>query len=137
MVGTFVAALGEALRIWAAGHLEKGREVTASGPYGLTRHPLYVGSVVIGVGLAIASASLPITVLILAYLAITLTAAIRTEEAHLTEKFGEQYPNYRVGRVVTEARRFSLARAIRNREYRAVTGLLIAIIVLTIKAAFG
>ena len=39
---------GEALRIWAAGHLEKGREVTASGPYRWTRHPLYLGSTIIG-----------------------------------------------------------------------------------------
>ena len=35
---------GEAIRVWAAGHLEKGREVTTSGPYRWTRHPLYVGS---------------------------------------------------------------------------------------------
>jgi hypothetical protein len=33
MAGAIVAVAGEALRIWAAGHLEKGREVTASGPY--------------------------------------------------------------------------------------------------------
>ena len=42
--------VGEALRIWAAGHLEKGREVTASGPYRLTRHPLYLGSSIIASG---------------------------------------------------------------------------------------
>ncbi len=43
-VGGFVAVMGEAIRIWAAGHLEKGREVTTSGPYAFSRHPLYVGS---------------------------------------------------------------------------------------------
>ena len=48
-------ALGEALRIWAAGHLDKAREVTASGPYRWFAHPLYVGSSVMGVGLAVAS----------------------------------------------------------------------------------
>jgi protein-S-isoprenylcysteine O-methyltransferase Ste14 len=133
-IGAFVAAVGEALRVWAAGHLEKGREVTASGPYALTRHPLYAGSIVIGIGLAIACASLGVAVLVLAYLAITLTAAIRTEEAHLTEKFGDEYPNYRAGRGATEPRRFSLARAMRNREYRAMIGLLIVIVLLALKA---
>jgi hypothetical protein len=69
-----------------------------------------------------------------AYLAITLTAAIRTEEAHLTEKFGSEYPDYRAGRTPTVSRRFSLARATRNREYRAMIGLLVAIAVLALKA---
>ena len=39
--GAAVAALGEAMRIWAAGHLNKGREVTVSGPYRWLAHPLY------------------------------------------------------------------------------------------------
>jgi protein-S-isoprenylcysteine O-methyltransferase Ste14 len=133
-IGALVAAAGEAIRMWAAGHLEKGREVTSTGPYALTRHPLYVGSTIIGIGLSIACASIGVAVLVLGYLAVTLTAAIRTEEAHLTDKFGEAYPHYRAGRVATEARRFSLARAMRNREYRAIVGLLIAIAVLALKA---
>jgi protein-S-isoprenylcysteine O-methyltransferase Ste14 len=133
IVGAIVAAVGEALRVWAAGHLEKGKEVTASGPYALTRHPLYAGSIIIGVGLAIACASVVVAVLILAYLAITLTAAIRTEEAHLTEKFGAAYPDYRAGRTGT-SREFSLSRAMRNREYRALIGLVIVIVVLILKA---
>ena len=40
LIGAIIAAIGEAIRIWAAGHLEKGREVTMSGPYRWTRHPL-------------------------------------------------------------------------------------------------
>ena len=48
--GGVIAIFGESLRIWAAGHLEKGREVTQSGPYRLTRHPLYVGSAIIALG---------------------------------------------------------------------------------------
>ena len=131
-IGALVGAFGEALRIWAAGHLEKGREVTASGPYRLTRHPLYVGSTVMGAGLAIASASLLVAVLVFAYLGLTLTAAIRTEEAHLTEKFGRDYPNYREGRLPAE-RRFSAGRAIRNREYRALIGFVLVIVLLALK----
>jgi protein-S-isoprenylcysteine O-methyltransferase Ste14 len=133
-IGAVVAAIGEAVRVWAAGHLEKGREVTRSGPYGFTRHPLYLGSSLIGIGLAIASASLVVALLVLAYLAITLTAAIRTEEAHLTDKFGGAYPAYREGRGVVERRGFSFARAMRNREYRAILGLLFVMVVLAWKA---
>ena len=47
-LGAAVASIGEAIRIWAAGHLDKGREVTSSGPYRFTRHPLYLGSSIIG-----------------------------------------------------------------------------------------
>ncbi len=134
-IGALVAIAGELIRIWAAGHLEKSREVTTSGPYRWTRHPLYLGSTVIGVGLAIASASVVVALLVAAYLAVTLTAAITTEEAHLTQKFGEAYPAYREGRVEAgAARRFSLARAMRNREYRAVIGLLCALAILSWKA---
>jgi protein-S-isoprenylcysteine O-methyltransferase Ste14 len=132
-MGAVVAAIGEAVRVWAAGHLEKGREVTTTGPYAFTRHPLYLGSALIGIGLVIASASASVAVLVLAYLAVTLTAAIRTEEAHLTEKFGVAYPAYRAGQTGSEARRFSATRAVRNREYRAVLGLLFVMALLAWK----
>jgi len=135
-IGGLVALVGEGVRIWAAGHLEKGREVTTSGPYAFTRHPLYVGSSIIGIGLAIASASVIVGALVLAYLAITLTAAVRTEEAHLTEKFGDAYPEYRAGKNSGESREFSFARARRNREYRAVIGLLVAFALLTLKTLY-
>jgi hypothetical protein len=131
--GSIVAAAGEAIRIWAAGHLEKGREVTSSGPYRFTRHPLYLGSTIIGVGLAIASASVVVSALVIGYLAVTLGAAIATEEAHLTEKFGGAYPAYRAGEMAGASRRFSAARALRNREYRAVAGLLGALALLAWK----
>jgi protein-S-isoprenylcysteine O-methyltransferase Ste14 len=134
LIGAVVAVLGEAIRIWAAGHLEKGREVTISGPYRFTRHPLYLGSTIIGVGLAVASASLVVVLLVGLYLAITLTAAIATEEAHLTEKFGGAYPAYREGRATGGQRRFSASRAMRNREYRAVIGLLAVLALLSWKA---
>lgn len=127
--GAVVALAGEAVRVWAAGHLEKSREVTASGPYAWTRHPLYFGSTLIGIGLAIGAASIPVAILVLGYLGVTLTAAIRTEEAHLTEKFGAAYPEYRAGRHSVK-RSFSLQRALRNREYRAAIGVLVVLAVL-------
>src|SRR5204862_1711523 len=86
--GLAVAALGEIVRVWAAGHLEKSREVTRSGPYRWTRHPLYVGSTIMAIGIVIASRSAIVAVLATVYMASTLTAAIRTEEAFLTRAFG-------------------------------------------------
>jgi protein-S-isoprenylcysteine O-methyltransferase Ste14 len=132
--GAAIACAGEAIRIWAAGHLEKGREVTASGPYAWTRHPLYLGSTLIGIGLGWASASWIVGLLVLAYLAVTLTAAIRTEEAHLTDKFGGAYPAYRAGGSEPSRRRFSVARAVRNREYRALAGLVVVLAIFAWKA---
>jgi protein-S-isoprenylcysteine O-methyltransferase Ste14 len=134
LIGAIIAVVGEAMRIWAAGHLEKGREVTMSGPYRFTRHPLYLGSAIIGVGLAVASASLIVAVLVALYLAVTLSAAITTEEAHLTEKFGAAYPAYREGRAIGVHRRFSAGRVMNNREYRAVVGLLAVLALLSWKA---
>jgi hypothetical protein len=132
-VGAVIALAGEAVRVWAAGHLEKGREVTTTGPYAFTRHPLYLGSTLIGAGMAIASWSVIVVLLVAAYLGATLGAAIRTEEAHLTRKFGQAYPEYRKGRGEAGGRRFSIERAVRNREYRAVAGLLLALTVLAAK----
>jgi protein-S-isoprenylcysteine O-methyltransferase Ste14 len=132
-VGAVVAVTGELVRIWAAGHLEKGREVTSSGPYALTRHPLYLGSTLIGVGLVIAAADVWVAIVVLGYLVVTYTAAIRTEEAHLTEKFGAAYPQYRAGQMSVK-RPFSLERALKtNREYRAVIGVLVVLAVLAWK----
>ena len=125
---------GEVLRIWAAGHLEKGREVTASGPYRLSRHPLYVGSTIIALGFAVAAASVWAAVLVLGYLTLTYGAAIRSEEAHLTEKFGAAYPEYKEGRSTGVDRRFSMARVVKNREYRAIAGLVLVLALLTWKA---
>jgi protein-S-isoprenylcysteine O-methyltransferase Ste14 len=132
-VGAAVGACGEALRVWAAGHLEKSREVTTSGPYRFMRHPLYAGSTVMGAGLAIAADSIVVAALVLGYLGVTLTAAIRTEEAHLTDKFGDRYPSYRQGTIAPAPRRFSLARAMKNREYRAAIGFAAVLALLALK----
>ena len=132
-IGAAIAVVGEALRIWAAGHVEKGREVTSSGPYQYFRHPLYVGSAAIGGGVAIASNSPIVAGVALAYLAITLTAAIRSEESHLREKFGGSYDAYAAGQATAVARAFSLSRALRNREHHATLGLLASFALLALK----
>jgi hypothetical protein len=132
-LGLFVAAIGELIRIWAAGHLEKGREVTRSGPYRWSAHPLYVGSSVIALGVVIAAHSTVTAVLAVIYMGATLTAAVRTEEAFLRGRFGGAYDDYRRSEGEQAHRRFSLARARRNREYRAVIGLLIGFAFLALR----
>jgi len=131
--GLAIAAAGEAVRVWAAGHLEKSREVTRSGPYRWTRHPLYVGSTIMALGIVIASRSVIVAALAGAYMTATLTAAIRTEEAFLKRAFGDTYNQYRDARADPMQRRFSLARAMRNREYRAAAGLAAGFALLALK----
>ena len=126
--------VGEALRIWAAGHLEKGREVTASGPYRLSRHPLYLGSAIIGVGFAVASASAAAAALVLVYLALTLRRRDPQRGGAPDREVRRRVPG-RTGRAARRRpqRRFSLERAIRNREYRAAAGLLLVLALLAWK----
>jgi protein-S-isoprenylcysteine O-methyltransferase Ste14 len=133
-IGLPIALLGEALRVWAAGHLEKSREVTQSGPYRLFRHPLYVGSSIMGIGLSVAAGSVTVTLLVLTYLVATLSAAVRTEEAFLRTRFGGDYDAYKQGRTGPPvSRRFSLDRALRNREYRALFGVFLVALLLCAK----
>jgi len=132
--GLAIAVVGEAVRIWAAGHLEKSREVTRSGPYRWTRHPLYVGSTIMALGIVVASRSVIVTALAAVYMASTLTAAIRTEEAFLTRAFGDAYDQYRAARAEPMRRRFSLGRVMHNREYRAAAGLAGGFALLALKA---
>jgi hypothetical protein len=122
--GLAVAAIGEGIRVWAAGHLEKSREVTTSGPYRWMRHPLYVGSSVLALGVVIAARSWPLAAIAAIYLGATITAAIRREEAFLRQTFGDAYDRYARAENEGPRRRFSLERAVRNKEYRAVLGLL-------------
>ena len=133
--GLPIAALGELLRLWAAGHLEKSREVTRSGPYRWLRHPLYVGSSLMAAGLAVAAGSIVVAAIVAIYMTTTITAAIVTENAFLRQTFGADYAAWQAGTVPTVKRRFSLERAMRNREYRALTGFLLLAALLAYKAA--
>jgi protein-S-isoprenylcysteine O-methyltransferase Ste14 len=135
-LGVAIAVVGEALRFWAAGHLLKSREVTASGPYRWVAHPLYIGSSVLGIGLAVASASLIVAIVIGVYLGLTITAAVRTEESFLRGRFGDAYQQYKAGHAPA-TRRFSVARAIANGEHRTIAGIGAAILLLALKATYN
>lgn len=135
--GAALAAVGESLRIWAAGHVEKSREITRSGPYRYTRHPLYLGSAIIGAGVAVIAASWTVAAVVATYLGATLGAAIRAEETHLRAKFGGEYDAYAASTALPMHRRFSLARALANREHHAVAGLIAALALFALKIASG
>lgn len=123
IAGACIATSGEFLRLWAAGHIEKGREITRSGPYRFVRHPLYLGSTLMAVGFALASHSIVVAALSFAYVSTTIVAAIRTEEAHLDRAFEGAYSKYREGQGGAMERAFSWKRAAANHEYQAVMGL--------------
>ena len=90
-----------------------------------------------GLGLAIACGSAVAAALIASYLMVTLTAAVRQEETFLRSTFGHRYDRYRRDGVIDEGRRFSLALALTNREYRAVVGLALAVLLLVWKATYN
>jgi len=52
-VGLIPIAAGQALRVWAAGHLVKNRRLTATGPYAHVKNPLYLGAILIVIGFCI------------------------------------------------------------------------------------
>lgn len=134
-LGGVVALVGEGVRLWAAGHLEKGLEVTRSGPYRWVRHPLYLGSAILAVGIAIAAADPLVAGLVAVYIGVALTVAMRQEDAGLARRFGDQYRRYRDGSATDPARSFSLRRALStNREHRGFVGLAVAAGLLALKA---
>jgi protein-S-isoprenylcysteine O-methyltransferase Ste14 len=138
--GAVIAAAGESLRFWAAGHLRKSREVTSSGPYRWLAHPLYVGSSIMGAGLAVASNSVRVAALVAIYLGATLTAAIISEERFLKRTFGDRYERYRQAtrsREPDAGRSFSFAQAIANREHRAAVGVAVVLLLLLWKATYN
>jgi hypothetical protein len=135
-IGGAISLAGEMMRIWAAGHLDKGREVTQSGPYRITRHPLYVGSAVVAFGAAVASASISVAVLIGSYMAITILAAVRHEEKNMRARFGDEYDAYLESRTPQVARAFSFGQALKvNKEYKAILGLIALVAILAAKVA--
>ena len=59
--------------------------------------------------MAIAANNVIVAVIVIAYLALTLTAAMRSEEAHLREKFGDAYDAYAEKRAAPMERHVQLA----------------------------
>jgi protein-S-isoprenylcysteine O-methyltransferase Ste14 len=89
-IGAVVAAMGILIRALASGQVKKDRELTTTGPYAYVRNPLYLGSVLIGIGFAIAARDLSIAIVLVLYFVAVYVPVIRAEESYLRS----QFPHY-------------------------------------------
>ncbi len=92
--GLTIAAFGEAVRIWAAGHLHKNTRLTMSGPYAWMRNPLYFGSAWIGLGFALATGRLFLVAVVVALFVAVYVPVMKREAARLAETFTAVYRAY-------------------------------------------
>jgi protein-S-isoprenylcysteine O-methyltransferase Ste14 len=89
MLGAIVVAPGLLIRALASGHVRKNESLATSGPYAYTRNPLYLGSLVMGLGFCAAARSWWVGVaLVVMFFAIYLPV-IRDEETFLRRTFPE------------------------------------------------
>lgn len=144
LLGAACAFPGLLLRAWAAGHLRKNATLTTSGPYRFVRNPLYVGTLVVALGLAVASQR-PLLALIftLVFLLVYLPA-ITLEEQHLRKLFPD-FDAYamRVPLLIpyrkpfASSAQFSFQQYMHNREYEAALGFLLGLAFLVAKSNFA
>ena len=134
-VGAVIAALGLAIRGWAAGTIHKDKQLTTSGPYAFTRNPLYLGSFFIGLGVTVAGGHWIWPAIFVVFFLGVYSRTMAREVARLTELHGERYRAY--ARAVPaflprltpyrpeeghEAAGFRPAQYRRNREWEALLG---------------
>lgn len=136
--GIGLTTLGVAMRIWSMGYLLKKEELATAGPYGRTRNPLYVGTWLIGCGLALNTAW-PWSIMLFGFYNVMFfsvyRAQIRIEEEMLESIYGEPYKEYcdNVPRFFPQLKAwrkgavsgFNLMRALKNRAWEPVLGVLI------------
>jgi protein-S-isoprenylcysteine O-methyltransferase Ste14 len=78
---------GLLLRAYASGYVRKNRELTVTGPYAYTRNPLYLGSILIAAGFALALQSWPIALVLAIGFAAIYIPVIASEERFLRSTF--------------------------------------------------
>jgi protein-S-isoprenylcysteine O-methyltransferase Ste14 len=133
-LGAIVIAPGLLVRALASGHVRKNEALATSGPYAYTRNPLYLGSLLIGIGFAVAARSWWVGVaLVVMFFAIYLPV-IRDEEAFLRKKFPEfdeyarrvprMFPRIAPRSVANDEvpAGFSIDLYLKHREYNALLG---------------
>lgn len=147
-VGAVLVALGQSLRLWASGCLLRNVKLACSGPYAFVRHPLYLGSLIMGIGLAVSVQ--PPYGWLFAFLALYVAfygPAMHVEELRLQSLFGSEYQEYMtdVGRLwprFAHAQRwtrahpgnaFSWKRALDNKELRSAAAMAALLIIQAIK----
>jgi steroid 5-alpha reductase family enzyme len=77
------------LRGYAAGYVKKNRELTITGPYAHVRNPLYLGSMLMAAGFAVALMSWPFAVALVVFFLLIYVPVIASEEAFLRGEFLE------------------------------------------------
>src|ERR1035437_1885866 len=126
------------LRGYASGYVKKNRELTVTGPYAYTRNPLYLGSILIAAGFAVALLSWPVALVLALMFAVIYVPVIASEERFLRATF-PIFDDYcrQVPRLIprlTPASRldaknthaiFSLSLYVKHREYNAGIGALL------------
>lgn len=138
-----VSLAGLALRGWAAGCLAKNQRLATGGPYAHTRNPLYLGTLLVAAGLAIAARSQGLALLFAAIFLFVYLPVIQLEEQHLREIFPE-YQAY-AGQVpalwprftaapLTAGTRFCWPLYRKNQEYQAALGFAVGMLFLLWKA---
>lgn len=139
--GSAIALLGLGLRAWAAGHLAKNQRLATSGPYAHTRNPLYVGTLLVGVGFAVAGAQPWIGAALVLCFILWYLPVVEEEESHLA-KILAGYDDYRrrvpklwpaLSPRYSGGNTFSFALYRRNREYQALLAFLLTLSLLAAK----
>ena len=145
LVGTVVAIPGIALRAFASGHVKKNEELTTSGPYAYTRNPLYLGSLIMALGFAVAARSVWVLAVMVAMFFVIYLPVIRSEEAYLRGAFPafDEYARS-VPRLFPRPRAYSHQRGAfsaplywQHREYNAVLGTVALMAALVAKLMWG
>ena len=133
-LGAVLIVPGLLIRALASGHVRKNEALATSGPYAYTRNPLYLGSLLIGVGFAVVSRSWWVGLVLVVMFFAIYVPVIRGEEKFLREKFPE-FEDYarrvprmfpRLGRSASTAGggSFSFELYWQHREYNALLGSL-------------
>jgi steroid 5-alpha reductase family enzyme len=122
------------LRGYAAGYVKKNRELTMTGPYAHVRNPLYLGSILIAAGFAVALMSWQFAAVLVVFFLVIYVPVIASEEAFLRGEFLEfEWYCARVPRLIPRitpmrapdgdrAGSFSLALYRKHREYNSAIG---------------
>lgn len=140
-IGTLIAIPGILLRALASGHVKKNEELTTSGPYAYTRNPLYLGSLIMAVGFAVAARSGWILLAMVLMFLVIYVPVIRSEEVFLRQKF-PSFVEYarRVPRLLPRLKSFdgetgAFSRRLywQHREYNAVLGTAAVMTILAAK----
>lgn len=143
LYGALVGIIGLALRAWAAGYLHKQEILTVTGPYAYTRNPLYLGSAILALGVAIAARSWISASIIAAYFTIVYSVVMGREERELRIQHGANFDRYAAAvslffpwfSPATSSKpasqgAFSSAQYRKNHEWQAAAGFLLLLAVL-------